>query len=783
MKSRLRRWWGLRKPLTYKSRLLIYSLLLGVFPIFLLGTISSRLMSQSIQAEVNSNHQVILRQLGDRIDDMLQGLDRTSVQLADSQAIKQSLMSGLGNDQQQLSQNMINTMMNALSNGTIPLKMSLYYTRFSTMYSSQYGIVRDIEYPYNEIVRTAQSQFASSLVVSLNSYPNIGDMFFVRAVPLHSTDPLGFLIVQLDKESLRLFLDNLELGGGRKVMIVDDRGAIVAKQEVVGVGERLQPADELYPFWEAGYPYSGTVKLDSVQYNVSAIPSSVRDWTYIALTPVSELSAKADNILRITWTIILGMLLVWMIAAAVVARRMYRPIEQIAEKFSPPSKVKQNKDMLQMIDTMLEQMTDRNARLQLELDGHKPYTKEMIVQHLLTGGSTRNEAQIATTEFDLSLEERSFYVAVAQFEPDGLLARTSTEHDRIALMRKLRRHAEQLCESAECKAFAVTMPSHVAILFDVPEPDEGSLVAILSAGDDIRRFADASLRVPVSVAVSNPRTGSAGIAEAYREAVGFLKYKWTLGYRTTINSLSVRRSEPKSLHILARWKSAVVSSLMRYDVAEAEMHLSRLFEALPDSLRQSDAASGLLSMMISEIGLSLKERGHELDTLFEYDLLERIFQLRSQEELLRWFEKELFPAVVSCLNENSLEERRQLVPRVLTYIHTHIEADLSMQKLADFAQVSTTALSRIIKEELGVNYLEYVIDLRMNQAKQWLADTDMPIKEIAQRLQYTTVQNFNRIFKQVTGVTPGKYRKQASVLDENDEQTRDSVKQDRTGTA
>lgn len=781
MNERFRRLRMLQKPLTYPSRLLFYSLLLVIVPIFLLGTISSRLLSQSIQAEVNSNHQVILRQLGDRIDDMLLSLERTSVQLADSPSIKESLKSGLGDEQQQQSQHMINSIMNALTTGPIPFNMTLYYTRFSTMYSSQYGIVRDIEYPYNEIVRTAQARSTSSLVVSLNSDPNTGDMFFVRTVPLHSTDPLGFLIVQLEKDSVRRFLDNLQLSGGRKVMIVDDRGAIVAKQEILGVREQLQPTDELYPFWEADYPYSGTVKLDNISYNVAALPSSVQDWTYIALTPVTELSAKANNILRITWSFIIAMLFVWTVAAAVVARRMYRPIVQIAEKFAHPSEEQRSKDMLHTIDAMLEQMRDRNALLQVELNEYKPYTKEMIVQHLLTEGSTYKELEMATAEFDLSLEEREFYVAVVQFEQTGLLSRANTEHDWGVLTRRLRRHAEQLGESGAYKAFAVTMPGHVAILFDVPEQDEGALTVIVSFGDRIRQFAEAELHVPASVAVSNSHIGSAGIAEAYREAVAFLKYKWTLGYQATISVQMVARTEAISLHNLARWKSAAVSSLMRCDAAEAQMYVSRLLNSLPDALRQSEAASGLMSMMISDIGLSLKERGYELDSLLEYNVLERILQLRSQEEWLIWLEHELFPAIVCRLNERSLEERQQLVPRVLAYIRDHMESDLSLQRLADYAEVSSTTLSRIFKEEVGVNYLEYVINLRMNQAKQWLADTDMPIKEMAQRLQYTTVQNFNRIFKQVTGVAPGKYRKQAGLLDNSDEQAHPSVKEDRTG--
>lgn len=778
MSNRWRPWRGLRKPMTYKTKLLLYSLVLGVLPIFLLGSISSGLMKQSIQTEVNNHHQNVLRQLKERIDDMLLGLERTSVQLAEAETIRQSLKAGM-DAERQVTQNMISTMMNALVYESIPLEMSLYYTRHSMMYSSRYGIVRDVDYPYSAVVRSASSQQAGSFFIPTNTFPFVEDMFFVRSVPLHSAEPLGFLIAQLNKDSLRLFLDSLELGGGRKVMIIDDKGAIVVKQEVPGIGEQLRPADELYPFWEGGKPYAGTVKLESVRYNVTAIPSSVRDWTYMALTPLTELSAKANHISRMTWAIMAGMLIVWGAAAGVASSMLYRPIRLLAEKFRSPAKMNGNRDMLGALDAMMERITDRNKQLQQELDDHKPYRKEMILQQLLTGASTPRELRIASKEFDLSVEESRFYVAVAQLEVEPPYAPASAETDRFALMRKLRRLVEELCELAGHKVYTVAMPGHIAILFHVPEPGEKPLTAILTVCDNIRLFADADLRVPVSVAVSNPRLGRSGLGESYREAVRFLGYKWTLGGRSTIHASFVKSAEPKSLRMLARWKTAVVASLMKSNVEEATRHLARLAEELPDCLRHSGAASGLFAMLLSEIGQSLKERGYELDLLVGYDAPEHLFRLRSREEMLAWFGDVLFPTVAACLDDSPALERRQVIRNVLAYIHTHYESDLSLQKLADIAQVSTTALSRMFKEETDINYMEYVIHLRMNKAKEWLAETDLSIKEIARRLQYATVQNFNRIFKQVTGATPGMFRKHAGAPDGKPS---DSPPRDRTGT-
>jgi len=60
---------------------------------------------------------------------------------------------------------------------------------------------------------------------------------------------------------------------------------------------------------------------------------------------------------------------------------------------------------------------------------------------------------------------------------------------------------------------------------------------------------------------------------------------------------------------------------------------------------------------------------------------------------------------------------------------------------------------------MGVTFSEYVSQYRLKIAKQWLEETDMTIAEIAERLKYNNAQNFIRYFKNLEGITPGRYRK------------------------
>lgn len=86
------------------------------------------------------------------------------------------------------------------------------------------------------------------------------------------------------------------------------------------------------------------------------------------------------------------------------------------------------------------------------------------------------------------------------------------------------------------------------------------------------------------------------------------------------------------------------------------------------------------------------------------------------------------------------------------------EEDLSVNQLARAACMSASALAQQFKREMGVSPSQYIVDLRINKAKELLVSTRQPVSAIAQQIGYADTSAFIRKFRQQTGVTPGKFR-------------------------
>lgn len=104
-----------------------------------------------------------------------------------------------------------------------------------------------------------------------------------------------------------------------------------------------------------------------------------------------------------------------------------------------------------------------------------------------------------------------------------------------------------------------------------------------------------------------------------------------------------------------------------------------------------------------------------------------------------------------------------LTPAVLLakqYIDTHYALpDLSLQDVANSIQVSPSYLSRLLKQETGASFIEYLTQVRVRMAVQLLNDPAMKIYEVAERVGYSSQHYFSTAFRKVLDMSPVEYRK------------------------
>ena len=103
-------------------------------------------------------------------------------------------------------------------------------------------------------------------------------------------------------------------------------------------------------------------------------------------------------------------------------------------------------------------------------------------------------------------------------------------------------------------------------------------------------------------------------------------------------------------------------------------------------------------------------------------------------------------------------QAQALAGEILAYLHVHYCENISLQSVADHFYISPYYLSHLMKKHLQVPLMQYVIHLRISEARALLRDTDYPVKQIAQMVGYQNFNYFLNVFKKMTGMSPGDCR-------------------------
>ena len=96
--------------------------------------------------------------------------------------------------------------------------------------------------------------------------------------------------------------------------------------------------------------------------------------------------------------------------------------------------------------------------------------------------------------------------------------------------------------------------------------------------------------------------------------------------------------------------------------------------------------------------------------------------------------------------------------RVREFIEAHLEENISLQVLAVIVGLSMSHFARAFKQSEGVTPHDYVLRCRVRRAQELLADTELPLSEIAIAVGFADQSHCARRFREHVGLTPSRYR-------------------------
>jgi two-component system response regulator YesN len=752
---------------TVKARLVIICILLGTIPAIIVGGFSTYRGSKSVQDKVNEGNMRNLVQVRMSVEQLLYTADHILAQFVETPAVKSSLHVELQGENFYI----FNTVEDAINNlPTYSLGASeiCFVNLEKNWVIDNSGIYRLEDYQdksfLEELVRKPGTSFwIGDLSIGLG---NTGDessgecVWLVKKWPFFTEKPSCMAIMKIPYGQFsNLISENIELG---KVMVISADGLVIAHNDKEEVGKDYN--DVVYyrkAREQAGDQGRFTIEMDNVKYSINYLKSSYNNWLYLSITSIAEISKDSRAIVWFTFIACLTVIVVVNVAAFFISDRFYKPIQKlynmvvkVPDRKDPAGR---NRDEFSLIEERLNFLMKDNYRLNKQLSIQSDQLKEYFILQLILRDLDRDfiESRIKLYGFPVLTEP----VCVLVARIDTFEGTIYQKEDMDLMLFAVNNIVGEILESIIVLKPIVVEEYQVTII--KVSNDTGNMKEIaFSATEKIQDTVKKTLNLSVSIGISDPVTGYGDISKAYYECIEALKHQISLGYGAIIfyhdirNSSSLKPVFPEKLE--EELLNAVKSCSS--DKAKELLHqfIDRIF--MVEASRHEYQTS--LVRLLTDLLQILKDNGQSYDVVVKDGIspYEQLFALKTAGEIERWFFEEIIVPVIGNIEQSDKNQYKKIVEQVLNIIHEEFHTELTLEDCAARLNYHPSYIRRILKNEAGIVFSEYLAQYRIDMAKKWLIETDMKISDIAEKLKYKNAENFIRFFKKYTGMTPGKYR-------------------------
>jgi two-component system response regulator YesN len=153
------------------------------------------------------------------------------------------------------------------------------------------------------------------------------------------------------------------------------------------------------------------------------------------------------------------------------------------------------------------------------------------------------------------------------------------------------------------------------------------------------------------------------------------------------------------------------------------------------------------------------EGGADVEQIFglNYKYLNEIHDFKTIEELTYWLSKIMARFTDLVFNLTDIKHV-DVIYKAIDYIKRNYMKKITLEEVASYVYLSPSYFSKIFKEEMKVNFNTYLNYVRIETSKKLLLDDSIVLVDLSNLVGFEDQSYFSKVFKKMTGVSPGKYR-------------------------
>ncbi len=453
-----------------------------------------------------------------------------------------------------------------------------------------------------------------------------------------------------------------------------------------------------------------------------------------------------------------------------ITRRNYKPIQLMMNRIQalqPRAEEDEAapsvKDELALIDRALEHLIAQTVDYEKQHHENLLIHRRQLLVDLMEGermDSFRQRLRHLGPLDERFMEPASVAVLIAEMNSEDLSSNQSIL--KLAIMNVVE---ELVHNESNLGAWAEWFGNRRLVVVITSDESEGlDREMLMELAKQLHMWIAEHFRIRFTFGIGRTVAGWSQITQSYASADVGLQHRLTLGKDAIVLSEQLPdRAELQSYKYLQMQADIVREFRLTGDGWRAK--LDEMFIAFSEDQTKDNEIRMMIQALIQMLSREFGDWSERLQGQFNEEVLNTLRSdiqqadtlVHIREVLLGWL-KELYRNYVSV---HETKSHRAMINELRTYIEEHFDdPDLSLKHLSDRFQISGKYASYLFKEEFDMKFVDFLMKLRVEKACRLLTASDATIQDIAQQVGYANAISFGRVFKRITGVTPGDYRKQ-----------------------
>ncbi|MEM0286366.1 MAG: helix-turn-helix domain-containing protein, partial [Candidatus Methanomethyliaceae archaeon] len=486
--------------------------------------------------------------------------------------------------------------------------------------------------------------------------------------------------------------------------------------------------------------------LSNRKLGIVHLPSNNSNWEYFSIFSIDLILKEIHHFKNISFTYIIFCLVSTIIISIFLAKRAYNPIKKLLDKIL--DRVKQQNDNLEenelrLLDAIFEDIIEENERLLTEIKEKDSKLAENILIRLLKENVVGNMSHIYKVAEGLGKIEifsPILLVGVSILNIEEKIFDVDKNEEEIEVAYSVVINAVNNILSEKYRYFCLTIDGKILYIITLSNDEmENFKNTIRDLIIYLKDFLIKNFGIHTAFAISNIHQSLHNLSLAYEEISSIFEYQEVsnnyslLFYEDVAMQFKSKSSSCEDIMMLLK---KIIECIMNNDLKELIRYNTEFFNKSKYYLQSDPHMYRLWTSTYKSIALGILNRFKSYIDLDKYNEVINKIQKTNNINVIKH-------VLENILNEllNIVEEREDKKPYWLGDVIEYIRLNYNSQQLCVSAiserfNISYEHLSRTFKKFIGVNISDYIHLLRLEKAKKMLEETNLTIKEIAEKVGY-----------------------------------------------